>query len=103
MTKTLSDTTKEIVFQPLLENGWAIDDDAKGLYKTFQFNDFTAAFSWMTHVALWAEKWDHHPNWRNVYSRVEVTLTTHDANGLTPLDAKLARKMDDLFILPLVD
>ena len=50
----------------------------------------------MTRAALWAEKWDHHPEWTNVYKMVEVTLTTHDVDGLSALDAKLARKLDSL-------
>ena len=50
----------------------------------------------MSRAALWAEKWDHHPEWRNVYNRVEVVLTTHDVDGISSLDAKLARKMDTL-------
>jgi 4a-hydroxytetrahydrobiopterin dehydratase len=50
----------------------------------------------MTKVAIWAEKWNHHPEWSNVYGRVDVVLTTHDVEGLSALDAKLARKMDGL-------
>ncbi len=62
--------------------------------RTFQFPDFVTAFAWMSHVALAAEKLDHHPEWRNVYGRVEVELTTHDAGGLTRLDFELAGVMD---------
>ena len=51
----------------------------------------------MTRVAIWAEKWNHHPEWHNVYNRVNVTLITHDVDGLSSLDVKLARKMDGLF------
>lgn len=97
MTKTLSDTTEAIVFDPLLQNGWAMSKGDNAIAKTYRFKDFPAAFSWMTAVAIWAEKWNHHPEWRNVYARVEATLTTHDTGGLTPLDAKLARKMDELY------
>ena len=53
-------------------------------------------FGFMTRAAIWAEKWDHHPEWFNVYNRVDVTLTTHDVGGLSALDVKLARKMDTL-------
>ena len=62
--------------------------------RTFQFADFATAFAWMSHVALAAEKLDHHPEWKNVYGRVEVELTTHDAGGLTRLDFELAAVMD---------
>ena len=64
--------------------------------KTFVFKNFVEAFGWMTRAALWAEKWDHHPEWDNVYKTVNVVLTTHDVDGLSALDAKLARKMDSL-------
>ena len=62
--------------------------------KTYKFDDFNAAFGWMTRVALAAEKLDHHPEWFNVYSRVEVLLATHDAGGVTDLDVTLAKLMD---------
>ena len=65
------------------------------LRRTFEFNDFTAAFSFMTQVALLAEKMNHHPDWRNVYNRVEVELSTHDAGGVvTDKDKQLAKQMD---------
>lgn len=62
--------------------------------RRFRFADFVTAFAWMSHVALIAEKLDHHPEWRNVYATVEVELTTHDARGLTRLDFELAAAMD---------
>ena len=64
--------------------------------KTFRFKNFREAFAFMTEAALVAEKMDHHPEWFNVYGRVEVTLTTHSAQGLTALDITLAQKMDDI-------
>lgn len=96
MTEKLSDTARKTVLTPLIETGWALLEDRDAITKTFEFKDFTEAFGWMTRAALWAEKWDHHPEWHNVYNKVEVTLTTHDAGGLSTLDAKLARKLDAL-------
>jgi len=74
--------------------GWSAADGRDAITKTFKFADFNAAFGWMTRVALAAEKLDHHPEWFNVYSRVEVLLATHDADGVTELDVKLAKLMD---------
>jgi 4a-hydroxytetrahydrobiopterin dehydratase len=71
---------------------WSVVDGE--LRRTFVFPDFGAAFAFMTRAALAAERLDHHPDWRNVWSRVEVRLTTHDAGGLTALDLALARAMD---------
>jgi len=78
----------------LLANGWAMVDGRNAITKTFTFADFNAAFGWMTRMALWAEKWDHHPEWFNVYRTVDVVLSTHDAGGVTMKDVKLAQKMD---------
>lgn len=96
MNELLSDTARERLLPPLHETGWDIVENRDALVKTFTFGDFTEAFAWMTRAAMWAEKWNHHPEWRNVYNRVDVTLTTHDAGGLSALDAKLARKLDSL-------
>jgi 4a-hydroxytetrahydrobiopterin dehydratase len=71
---------------------WQISDGK--LCKTFHFKSFIRAFGWMTQAAIWAEKLNHHPEWFNVYSRVEVTLSTHDLSGIGELDFKLAEKMD---------
>ncbi len=70
--------------------------DRDAIEKTFKFADFKSAFAFMTASALKAEQMDHHPEWFNVYNRVEVTLTTHDANGVTALDVELAGYMDQL-------
>jgi len=80
----------------LLANGWALSEDQKAIDKSFKFKNFIDAFGFMTRAAIWAEKWNHHPEWFNVYNRVDVRLTTHSADGLTMLDDKLARKMDAL-------
>lgn len=74
--------------------GWTLRADGKAIVRTFKFADFGAAFSFMTRVAIHAEKADHHPEWFNVYNRVEVTLTTHDADGLSQRDAAMARAME---------
>ena len=75
---------------------WSLVDGRDAITRTFRFKDFNAAFGFMSRVALKAEKMDHHPEWFNVYNKVEVTLSTHDAGGLTELDIKLARFMDGI-------
>jgi len=77
-----------------LPNWTKAEGPRDAICRTFRFSDFTAAFGWMTRMALTAEKLDHHPEWSNVYNRVEVTLTTHDADGVTELDVTLGRLMD---------
>ena len=73
---------------------WAEVDGRDAISKTFQFKNFNAAFGFMSRCALIAEKMDHHPEWFNVYNRVDVTLATHDADGITEKDIKLAAFMD---------
>jgi len=77
-------------------SGWQQVDGRDAISKNFQFKDFNQAFGFMSQVAMMAEKMDHHPEWFNVYNRVEVTLATHDAGGVTDKDAKLAKFMDNL-------
>src|SRR5947207_364861 len=74
--------------------GWSESAGRDAITKKFVFKDFNAAFGFMTRAALVAEKLDHHPEWFNVYKTVEVTLSTHDAGGLTELDVSLAEAMD---------
>lgn len=81
---------------PLLAAGWVLTPPAQALTRTFIFRNFIDAMGFMTRAALWAEKWNHHPEWSNVYKTVTVTLTTHDTGGLSDLDLKLAAKMDQL-------
>lgn len=76
--------------------GWTEVASRDAISKTFVFKDFSQAFGFMTRAALVAEKMDHHPEWFNVYKKVEVTLSTHDAGGVTELDIKLAEAMDKL-------
>lgn len=71
--------------------------DREAIEKEFRFKDFNAAFGFMTRVALYAERNDHHPEWLNVYNRVDVTLTTHDAGGVTDKDVALGHFMDEVF------
>jgi len=94
MTEKLSDTARKTTLQPLLDNGWSMVEGRDAITKSYTFGDFTEAMAFMTRAALWAEKWNHHPEWFNVYNRVEVTLSTHDVGGLSALDTKLARKFD---------
>lgn len=76
--------------------GWtAVEGGRDAIQRSYRFADFNAAFGFMTRVALTAEKLDHHPEWFNVYNRVEVTLATHDADGVTERDVTLARFMDE--------
>jgi 4a-hydroxytetrahydrobiopterin dehydratase len=96
MTERMSEETRGPLLEPLFENGWAMVEGRDAIQKKFVFGNFIEAFGWMTRVAFWAEKWDHHPEWDNVYKTVNVVLTTHDVKGLSALDAKLARKMDSL-------
>ena len=74
--------------------GWALRKDGLAIGRSFKFADFSAAFAFMTRVALLAEKSDHHPEWSNVYNRVEITLTTHDAGGLSARDVAMATAID---------
>ena len=70
---------------------WTLRPDGKAITRSFKFEDFNAAFGFMTRVALYADKHDHHPEWSNVYNKVEITLTTHDADGLSARDGAMAR------------
>ena len=74
--------------------GWAPVDGRDAIAKSFRFNDFNQAWGFMSRCAMMAERMDHHPEWFNVYNRVDVTLSTHDAGGLTDRDIKLALFMD---------
>jgi 4a-hydroxytetrahydrobiopterin dehydratase len=73
---------------------WTYDAEAQGIRRTLSFTDFAEAFAFMTRVAVLAEKADHHPEWFNVYNRVEILLTTHEAGGLSERDVALARVID---------
>ena len=92
MAEKLAGDARRTALQDL--QGWAEVDDRDAISKTFRFETFNEAFGFMTRVALTAEKMDHHPEWFNVYNRVEVTLATHDAGGVTRRDIRLAQFMD---------
>ena len=92
MTKKLSD---EVVRDQLVSlTDWTLDDGK--LFRAFKFANFVEAMGFMTRAAIEAEKMDHHPEWFNVYSKVNVHLTTHSADGITELDFRLAKIMDEL-------
>jgi 4a-hydroxytetrahydrobiopterin dehydratase len=92
MADKLSDAERKAAFAEL--DGWAPVPGRDAIAKTFTFKDFNAAFGFMSRVALKAERMDHHPEWFNVYNRVEATLATHDAGGVTAKDITLAKFMD---------
>lgn len=94
----LTEAERSTELAGLLKSGWTLHPSRDAIQKTFRFpaGGFNQAFGFMTQVALVAEKADHHPEWFNVYDKVEVTLSTHDANGLSKRDIKLAQFMDSL-------
>lgn len=87
---------RENSIQKLTSHGWQLVEGRDAIFKKYQFQDFVTAFGFMSSAALVAERLNHHPEWFNVYNRVEVTLSTHDCNGLSALDVELAHHMDDL-------
>tara|TARA_R110002153_G_scaffold19073_4_gene65939 strand:+ start:2684 stop:3034 length:351 start_codon:yes stop_codon:yes gene_type:complete len=94
-TEQISDALVKINEGLEEQNQWQLSEGK--LLKTFKFKSFIRAFGWMSQIAIWAEKLNHHPEWFNVYNKVEVQLTTHDVDGLSELDFKLAEKMELLF------
>ncbi|WP_033924122.1 4a-hydroxytetrahydrobiopterin dehydratase [Sphingomonas sp. 35-24ZXX] len=94
MVTKLTDIERTTALGALPE--WTHEPVRDGLVRTFKFTDFVAAFGFMTRVAILAEKADHHPEWSNVYNRVEILLTTHDAGGLSQRDIDLATQIDAL-------
>jgi 4a-hydroxytetrahydrobiopterin dehydratase len=75
---------------------WALTSDGMGIERTFRFGDFVTAFGFMTRVAILAERADHHPEWSNVYNRVTIRLTTHDAGGLSARDVEMAAAIEQV-------
>ena len=92
MMPTLNEDQRKALFAEL--PGWQLQSDRDAIQKTFTFADFNAAFGFMTRVALKAEAMDHHPEWFNVYNKVDIVLSTHDAGGLSALDVEMAKFID---------
>ena len=84
-------------FSFFLENDWEVNSNNKQAFKVFVFKDFKRAFSWMTSIAFESENQNHHPEWKNIYNKVEVTLTTHDVGMLSEKDVNLAQVMETEF------
>ncbi|XP_037807722.1 pterin-4-alpha-carbinolamine dehydratase [Lucilia sericata] len=94
MTK-LTEQERAEVLQPLLNAGWSMVNGRDAIYKEYLFNDFNQAFSFMSGAALLAEKMNHHPEWFNVYNKVQVTMSTHDVGGLSAKDIRMAKYMEE--------
>ncbi|MEJ6391060.1 4a-hydroxytetrahydrobiopterin dehydratase [Gymnodinialimonas ulvae] len=96
--ENLQGTDRDAALAEVTARGWSHDDSRDAITKTFTFTDFSEAFGWMTRVAMVAEQMNHHPEWSNVYKTVDVTLTTHDVDGISTLDIAMASKMDRLAV-----
>ena len=96
MADLLSEPARNAALPALGETGWGAVPDRDAIRKIWKFKSFSEAWGFMSRAALAAEKLNHHPEWSNVYNVVDVTLTTHDCDGLSALDIDLARKMDAL-------
>ncbi|MDA0674804.1 MAG: 4a-hydroxytetrahydrobiopterin dehydratase [Proteobacteria bacterium] len=94
MTNKLASARRRVALAEL--HGWTEVEDRDAIRKTFHFASFSEAFAFMTRVALHAEKVDHHPEWFNVFNRVEIVLTSHDVDGLTERDIRLAHAIESL-------
>ena len=90
----LTEESRDTELEPFIKSGWSVIKERDAIYKEFKFKNFNQAFGFMTRVAMQAEKNDHHPEWFNVYNKVNVTLTTHACQGLSDKDIKLAKFMD---------
>ncbi|XP_032805805.2 pterin-4-alpha-carbinolamine dehydratase isoform X2 [Petromyzon marinus] len=90
----LGQAEREAALPELTASGWLVQASRDAIHKEFLFKDFNQAFGFMSRVALQAEKMDHHPEWFNVYNKVQITLSTHDCGGLSERDVRLARFID---------
>jgi len=96
MVSKLTDEERSTQLAPLLSKGWTMVEGRDAIYKEFLFKDFNQAFGFMTRVALKADKVDHHPEWFNVYNKVQITLATHDCGGLSVRDVNMATFIESL-------
>tara|TARA_B100000795_G_C22786586_1_gene434906 strand:+ start:84 stop:380 length:297 start_codon:yes stop_codon:yes gene_type:complete len=96
MKQKISTTDCHIALKKL--EGWKLVSGRSAITRTFEFQNFTAAFSWMTAIAMHAENLDHHPEWSNIYNTIDVILSTHDSEGITVLDIEMATIMNKLYI-----
>lgn len=94
MSDKLEGKERQSALKELNDAGWSLVEDRDAIFKTFRFKNFAQAWGWMSEMAILSEKMNHHPEWFNVYNRVDVTLTSHDVDGLSQRDVKLARRMD---------
>ena len=97
MAQKLSIEEKNKLINENAKSGWKYIEENDCICKKFEFKNFVEAFSWMTKVALFAEKINHHPEWENVYNKVTITLTTHDKGGITELDYDMALFAESCF------
>jgi 4a-hydroxytetrahydrobiopterin dehydratase len=96
MAPALTPDERTALLPPLLDAGWAMQPSRDAITKHLKFKNFSQAWAAMSRIALLAEAMDHHPEWANVYNRLDITLTTHSAKGLSVLDINLARKIDQI-------
>lgn len=96
MAPALTDDERTTLLPPLFADGWSLDQTRDAITKHLKFKNFSQAWAAMSRIALLAETMDHHPEWANVYNRLDITLTTHSAKGLSLLDITLARKIDQI-------
>ena len=94
MSDKLEGAERDEALEALAGTGWSQVEGRDAIQKTFKFKNFVEAWGWMTRMAIVAEKMNHHPEWFNVYNKVDVVLTTHDVDGLSARDVKLAARMD---------
>uniref|UniRef100_A0AC34RID3 4a-hydroxytetrahydrobiopterin dehydratase n=1 Tax=Panagrolaimus sp. JU765 TaxID=591449 RepID=A0AC34RID3_9BILA len=93
----LNEVQRQELLQPLLDNGWKMVEDRDAIQKSFNFKNFNEAWGFMTRIALKADKVDHHPEWFNVYNKVDITLSSHDVKGLSERDIRLGTYIDNVY------